>query len=193
MNFAIFASGSGTNFAAILKAWQEKKIPGKLALLFCDQPTAPVVKKAQAQAIPCVTFTVKSCGGKLAYEKKILAVLKEYQIDWLVLAGYMRIVGSPILTAYPQKIINIHPALLPNFPGLHGIEDAFAAGVSKTGVTIHYVDSGVDTGPVICQEAVAITSEDTLASLATKIHAVEHRIYPQVLQKIFQEAEEQND
>lgn len=117
----------------------------------------------------------------------LLNLLKKNQIDLVILAGYMRIVGEKLLQAFPKRIINIHPALLPSFPGLHGIKDAFEAGVAETGVTVHYVDSGVDTGPVIAQEKVIIDKNDTLEILEEKIHAVEHGLYPAVIAKIIKE------
>ena len=102
----------------------------------------------------------------------------------IVLAGYMRIVGEGLLSVYENKMINIHPSLLPNFPGLHGIRDAFEAGVKETGVTVHYIDRGVDTGPIIRQEKVMIEKEDTLATLEQKIHQIEHQIFPEVIANI---------
>lgn len=113
-------------------------------------------------------------------------LLTEYNVELVVLAGYMRIIGKNLLAAFPNRIVNIHPALLPNFPGLHGIKDAYEAGV-KTGVTIHYVDSGVDTGPIIAQGRVEVSDEDSLSDLETKIHQIEHQLYPEVLAKIVKE------
>jgi len=118
-----------------------------------------------------------------------LALLQENQIELIVLAGYMRLIGTTLLMAYQQKILNIHPALLPDFPGLHGIRDAFEAQVSQTGVTIHLVDDGVDTGPIIAQEAVSLEVGETLESLERKIHQVEHRLYPIVIQQFIEELE----
>ena len=122
--------------------------------------------------------------NKAAAEDIILTALQAHQIEAVLLAGYMRIIGPTLLNAYPHKIINIHPALLPHFPGRHGIEDAFAAGVSETGVTIHYIDAGIDTGQIIEQRAVPVLPNDTVDTLATRIHDCEHQFYPDVLQTL---------
>ena len=121
----------------------------------------------------------------------------EKEIELIVLAGYMRIIGPTLLNAYESRIINIHPSLLPDFPGLHGIRDAFAAKVKETGITIHYIDKGIDTGPIIHQETIEITKEDTLDSLEAKIHQIEHQTYPKIIEAVIKEMqkveEEKND
>lgn len=187
MRFAVFASGNGSNFTAIEEACEKGQIKADLALVFCDQPTAYVLERAKSANVPAISFRVKDFSSKAAYEEEILKLLKTYHIDWLVLAGYMRLVGPTLLEAYPQKIINIHPAVLPLFPGLHGIEDAFNAGVSETGVTVHFVDAGVDSGPIIKQAHVKINPGESLDKLETRIHATEHVLYPEVLAKLFEE------
>lgn len=192
MKIAIFASGTGSNFERLAQAFAAGEIAGELALLVCDHPTAPVVEKAKRAGVAVATFTVKSCGGKAAFEEKILATLKHYHIDLIALAGYMRVIGPTILDAYPHRIINLHPAYLPEYQGLHAIERAFAdhetAGKDYTGVTLHYVDAGLDTGPIIRQQKVPIKPTDTLATLEARIHAVEHELYPQVLAAVVQKA-----
>lgn len=187
MKFAVFASGNGSNFTAIAEACARGEIQAELALVFCDKPGAYVLERAKQAGIPAVAFSPKDFPSKKDYEKAILKLLQAEAIDWLVLAGYMRIVGPTLLTAYPEKIINIHPALLPLFPGLHGIDDAFNAGVSETGVTVHFVDAGVDSGPIIAQTKVKIFPGESLAELETRIHAAEHVLYPRVLAKILKE------
>ena len=129
---------------------------------------------------------MKEFENKHDYETAIAQYLTSLKVDLLVLAGYMKIVSDVLLTAYPGKIINIHPAMLPKFPGRHGIEDAFAAGVSSTGVTVHYVDSGVDSGPIIAQQAVEILPSDDIDTLATRIHDVEHVLYFDSLCKVIE-------
>ncbi|OJG09701.1 phosphoribosylglycinamide formyltransferase [Enterococcus asini] len=124
---------------------------------------------------------MKESGGKEAYEKALLHLLQEQKIDFVILAGYLRILGKEIIEAFPERILNIHPSLLPSFPGLHGIQDAFNYGVKVTGVTVHFVDCGLDTGPIIAQEVVAISPEDTLETLEAKIHQVEHQLYPRII------------
>lgn len=184
MRVAVLASGNGSNFEVIAKAFKKKQIKGELVWLFSDQPDAFVLKRAQRLGVPSCSFSPKEFPSKQAYEERLLQRLRENAVDLVVLAGYMRIIGGTLLESYPQQIVNIHPSLLPSFPGLHGIKDAFDYGVKVTGVTIHTIDAGVDTGPIIAQEAVCIEETDTLASLETKIHQVEHRLYPEVLAKI---------
>lgn len=184
MRVAIFASGSGSNFQAIVEAVQHGELDLEVALLFCDQPEAYVIERAKLCHIPVISFSPKAFASRQVYEEKLLEVLQDAEVEWLILAGYMRLIGHGLLTAYPQRIINIHPSLLPAFPGLHGIRDAFEAGVKETGVTIHYVDEGVDTGPVIAQETVAILPNDSLETLEQRIHQVEHRLYVAVLKEL---------
>ncbi|MCT3310832.1 phosphoribosylglycinamide formyltransferase [Lactiplantibacillus pentosus] len=184
---AVFASGNGTNFVALHQAIAARQLPATIALLVCDQPQAPVIAKARALQVPVLTVDFHDYANKAAAEEIILTALQARQIDAVLLAGYMRIIGSTLLTAYPHKIINLHPALLPKFPGRHGIEDAFAAGVNETGVTIHYIDAGIDTGQIIAQRTVPVKSDDTLATLATRIHDCEHQFYPDVLQTLINE------
>ncbi|AVK63579.1 phosphoribosylglycinamide formyltransferase [Lactobacillus sp. CBA3606] len=184
---AIFASGEGTNFVALQQAIQTRAIPATIGLLVCDQAAAPVIKKAQAAKIPVAVIDFKAYASKRAAEAEILTALQAHHIEAILLAGYMRIIGNTLLTAYPHKIINLHPALLPHFPGRHGIEDALAAGVATTGVTIHFIDAGIDTGQIIAQRSVPIKPDDTLTTLATRIHATEHQFYPDVLQALIKE------
>ncbi|MFC6182312.1 phosphoribosylglycinamide formyltransferase [Lactiplantibacillus daowaiensis] len=184
---AVFASGNGTNFIALHDAIKTRPIPATIALLICDQPKAPVIQKAQALNVPVLIVDFHDYANKAAAEQIILTALQKAQVDAILLAGYMRIIGPTLLNAYPHRILNIHPALLPHFPGRHGIEDAFAAGVTETGVTIHYIDAGIDTGQIIGQRPVAVKPDDTLTSLATRIHTVEHQFYPDVLQSLINE------
>ncbi|MBP1043533.1 phosphoribosylglycinamide formyltransferase [Vagococcus sp. BWB3-3] len=184
MKVAIFASGSGSNFEAIVQGVQRGDLALEIVLLFCDQPDAYVIERAKKLNIPVKAFSPKEFSDRGTYEAEIIRILASCEVEFIVLAGYMRLIGAGLLGAYPQKIINIHPSLLPAFPGLHGIRDAFEAGVSKTGVTIHYIDEGIDTGPIIAQEEVTILPEDDLATLEKRIHQVEHRLYVEVLKKL---------
>lgn len=186
---AVFASGSGTNFQAIIDAIKSGAVDASIQLLVCDHKEAYCVKRAEVENIPTFTFTAKEYNNKAAYEKAILEKLHENQVEFIVLAGYMRLIGDTLLSAYQGKIVNIHPSLLPSFPGKDAIGQALAAGVNETGVTIHYVDEGMDTGPTIDQRSVTIEENETLESLAEKIHAVEHKLYPAVLQRLFQTEE----
>ncbi len=186
---ALFASGSGTNVQAIIDEARAGRLDGEPVLLVCDRPGAKVVDRAEAAGIPIYEVKPKDFANKAAYETAVLEKLRHYEADWIVLAGYMRLVGSTLLQAYEGRIVNIHPSLLPAFPGLDAIGQAFDAGVKVSGVTIHFVDEGMDTGPVIAQEAVYITGEDTKESLQKKIQQVEHRLYPATLNTLFQTSE----
>lgn len=185
MRIAVFASGTGSNFTAIADAIQANKIKGaQIGLVFSDKPTAPVIEKARARDYETLVLEPAVFASKAAFESKLIEELQDHAIDFIVLAGYMRIIGNTLLSAYEGRVINIHPSLLPSFPGKSGIADAFAYGVKVTGVTVHYVDAGIDTGPIIAQEIVRIDIDDTLTSVTEKIHQVEHQIYPAVLAEI---------
>lgn len=185
VNIAIFASGSGTNFENIVNA---KLSSACIKLLVVDKENAYAITRAKNLNIPYVYVNPKAFANKEEYETQICEYLKEYEIDWIVLAGYMRYIGKVLLAAYPKKIINIHPAYLPNFPGAHGIRDAFEAKVSETGVTIHYVDEGVDTGAIIHQEKIKIDQTWDLETLETHVHELEYKMYPEVLEKLCKES-----
>jgi phosphoribosylglycinamide formyltransferase-1 len=179
---AIFASGSGSNYEAIMKAYQESPLQrGEVALVICDQPQAYVIERAEKWGTPTFILSPKNCESKVAYEQAILTKLQKYNIDFIVLAGYMRLLGSTLLQPYQGSIINIHPSLLPAFAGKDAIGQAIKYGVRLTGVTIHYVDEGMDTGPIIYQQAVAIEEDETKESLAQKIQAIEHETYPRII------------
>lgn len=186
MRMAIFASGNGSNFEAIAQEVKKGNIQGEIAVLFCDKKDAYVLERGKMHGVPCISFSPKDFDSKIAYEEKIKKNLAEYRVDLVVMAGYMRIVGDTLLQAYPNKIINIHPSLLPSFPGLHGIKDAFEYGVKVTGITIHYIDEGVDTGPIIAQATTEVLPSDTLESIEAKVHQLEHYWYPKVLAEIMQ-------
>lgn len=184
MRVAILASGNGSNFEALSHQFQAGLLPGELAFVFSDHHNAYVLERARRLNIKAYSFEVKEFENKAAYEKALLQLLQEQEIDLIVLAGYMRIIGKTLLSHYSNRILNIHPSLLPSFPGLHGIKDAYEYGVKVTGVTVHLVDDGVDTGPIIAQEPVMILPEDSLESLEEKIHQTEHRLYPKVLRDV---------
>ncbi|MGO5334994.1 phosphoribosylglycinamide formyltransferase [Enterococcus cecorum] len=189
MRVAILASGNGSNFEALAHQFQAGLLPGELAFVFSDHHDAYVLERARRLNVRAFSFEVKEFANKAAYEKALLQLLQEQEIDLIVLAGYMRIIGQTLLSHYSNRILNIHPSLLPSFPGLHGIKDAYEYGVKVTGVTVHLVDDGVDTGPIIAQEPVMILPEDTLESLEEKIHQTEHRLYPKVLRDVLLQSE----
>ncbi len=190
MKIAILASGNGTNFEVLTKKFQAGEIPGTEALMFCNHPNAPVIKRAQRLGIPYETFSVKECGSKQAYEARLLKVLKEYKIDFIILSGYLRVVGSTILNEYPDSIVNLHPALLPKYPGLNSIARAFEdyqrGLIDKTGVTVHFIDARLDHGPIIAQKAVPIYPDDTEETLETRVHETEHELFPMAVSEVIQ-------
>lgn len=185
-NIAVFASGRGTNFSAIVRAVKKGIIKEKLALLVCDVSAAPVIGKAKRAGVKVALVKREDFNSKKEFEDKIVSYLKENNIDLVVMAGFMRILSSEFVSAYKERIINIHPAILPSFKGAHGIKDAFEYGVKVSGVTVHFVDEEMDHGPIILQQAVTIEEDDTLESFEAKIHKVEHRLYPQAV-KLFLE------
>ena len=175
---AVFASGFGSNLQAILDFEAKGKLCGEVALVFSNNENAYALERAKKHKIKTACFSPSGFKNRLEYDRQIAYLLETEKIELVVLAGYMLLIGKPILEKYKNRIINIHPALLPSFKGTHGIKDAFEYGVKVTGVTVHFVDEGLDSGPIILQEAVIIEQEDTLESLEEKIHRVEHRIYP---------------
>lgn len=184
IKLAIFASGSGSNYQAIEQAIQAGKLKAEIALLVCDQSKAKVIEKAQQNNLPTFVFKAADYQGKVAFEQEIVAELEAYAVDWVILAGYMRLIGSTLLSRYQGRIINSHPSLLPAFPGLDAIGQALQAGVKVSGVTIHYVDSGMDTGEIIVQEAVNVEVGMTHDQLETTIQQVEHDLYPRTIQQL---------
>jgi phosphoribosylglycinamide formyltransferase 1 len=184
---AVFASGSGTNFQAMIDASQNGELDAKIALLVCDKSNAFAIERAKQHNIEVLQFTPKNFASKQAFEQVILQQLQALNVEWIILAGYMRLIGETLLDAYEGRIVNIHPSLLPSFPGKNAIEQAYEAKVKVTGVTIHFVDSGMDTGPIIAQAPIFIEENETIEEVRTKIQEVEHRLYPQVLQKIINE------
>jgi phosphoribosylglycinamide formyltransferase 1 len=185
MKIAVFASGTGSNFTAILEAIQSKKIKNvQVALLVSDRPQALAVQKAKDYSIPVFTFNAKDYPNKQAYEEEILEKLTQRKVGFVVLAGYMRLLGHILLEAYDRKIINVHPSLLPAFAGKDAIGQALDYGVKVTGVTVHYVDEGMDTGPVIAQRAITIDSDETRETLTKKIQEQEHSMLPEVIQSL---------
>ncbi|MCM3727109.1 phosphoribosylglycinamide formyltransferase [Neobacillus cucumis] len=181
---AVFASGNGSNFQAIIDVVKSGELETEISLLVCDKPGAYAVDRANAAEIPSFIFQAKDYTNKEEYEQAILAELKRYDVEFIVLAGYMRLIGSTLLSAYQGRIVNIHPSLLPAFPGKDAIGQALAAKANWSGVTIHYVDEGMDTGPIIIQERVRLEENETRDSLQKKIQQIEHKLYPEILQML---------
>ncbi len=181
---AVFASGNGSNFEAIVNASKENNFNAEVAILISDNKDSYAITRAKNHNIPVFAFNAKAYTSKVDFEKEIIAQLQKHQVELIVLAGYMRIIGETLLSAYPQQIINIHPSLLPAFAGKSGIEDAYNYGVKIFGVTVHYVNEGVDTGEIIDQECFKAEENESLDSITEKIHKIEHQIYPAVIHKL---------
>ena len=175
---AVFVSGSGTNLQAIIDA----RIPSvEIVLVFSNNPGAFALERASKSGIPCDVLDHKSYASREEYDGEVLKLIEPYNIDLIALAGFMRILTPRFVKAYKNRIMNIHPALLPSFPGVNAARQALEAGVKHTGVTVHFVDEGVDTGPIILQTVVPVHDDDTEESLLQRIHDVEHRIYPEAI------------
>lgn len=179
---AVFASGTGSNFQALVEAQRNGLLGGgEIALLVCDKPQAAVVQRARRAGIDHFVFQPRDYASREDYERAIHEQLESRGVDLIVLAGYMRLLTSVLVGPYSGRMINIHPSLLPSFPGKNAIGQALEYGVKTTGITVHFVDSGMDTGPVIAQRAVEILPGDDEGSLAARIHAVEQQLYPKVV------------
>ncbi|MFI3284527.1 MAG: phosphoribosylglycinamide formyltransferase [Erysipelotrichaceae bacterium] len=183
---AIFASGSGTNFEAIADAISKGLIPAELALMVCDVPGAKVIKKAEKRGIDTLVFDPKAYENKKGYEMMIVEALKQKEVYFIVLAGYMRLLSNVLLDSYPNQIVNIHPSLLPAFKGKDAITQAIDYGVKVMGVSIHYVNQEMDGGAIIAQKALEITGL-THDEIETRIHHIEHQLYPETLNQLLKE------
>ncbi len=175
---AVLASGTGTNLEAILEAEAKGEIAGAVKLVVSDQETAQALQRAKKRQVKALFINPGDYGSREQYDRAIVEKLKEEKIDLVALAGFMRLLSPYFVNSYPQRIMNIHPALLPAFPGLDGVEQALDYGVKVSGCTVHFVDEGLDTGPVILQEAVPVIQQDTVETLHQRIHAAEYRLYP---------------
>lgn len=182
--FAVFASGTGSNLQRFIEETQAGTFPAMLALVVSDRPGCHALERARAAGIPTFAFTPADYAAKADYERAILAELRARAVAWIVLAGYMRLIGPTLLEPYRDHILNVHPSLLPQFPGKDAIGQALRAGARETGVTIHLVDEGIDTGPALARERVPILPGDTADTLAARMHAVEHRLYPEVVRGV---------
>ena len=181
MNIAVFASGRGSNFSAIVRAKKKGKINAAISLLVCDNPKAAVISKAKRAGVEIFLIQRKDFASKRDFEDRIIQRLEEAKIDLIVLAGFMRILSPQFTQRFKNRILNVHPALLPSFKGMHGIRDAFNYGVKVTGITVHLVDEQMDHGPIVLQAPVIIKEGDTLESLEARMHKIEHQIYPEAI------------
>ena len=186
MRLGILGSGSGSNMQAILDAIDGGTLDARIALVLSDNPDAFILERARARGIATGLIDCRGFRSKFPDEaqRETAAALKDAGVELVCLAGFMRIVRQPLLDAFPNRILNIHPSLLPAFPGLDAWTQAREAGVSETGCTVHFVDAGMDTGPAILQARVPVEPGDTPESLHARIQQEEHRIYPEAIRKI---------
>ncbi|HHW13010.1 MAG TPA: phosphoribosylglycinamide formyltransferase [Firmicutes bacterium] len=179
---AVLVSGNGSNLEAIINAINTGRITNaKIVVVVSDKEEAYALVRAEKHKIPSHVFRRQDYPSREAYDRAMIAFLQEKQVDLVVMAGFMSLVTPEFVAAFRHRIMNIHPSLLPAFPGTRGVADALAYGVKVTGCTVHFVDEGMDTGPIILQEAIPVRPDDTVESLQARIHTLEHRLYPQAI------------
>ncbi len=186
MKLAVFISGTGTNMVAIHNAIKAGELDATIELIVSSNDHAKGIQYAQNEGLDLLVFTPADYDDPEAVDARIVEALNERDVDYVAMAGYMRKVTPVLLDAYPNRVVNLHPALLPAHRGAHAIQDAFEAGDEVTGITIHFANEEYDKGPIIFQHEVPVLPDDTLDDLETRIHAAEHEYYPQVLQRIAQ-------
>lgn len=177
----VIASGRGSNLQAILDAIKAGDIKATIGVVISDKPDAKALLRASENGIPAVAVDRKLYSSKADFEAALAVELNRHKVELVVLAGFMRILGSSFINTFSGRIMNIHPALLPSFPGLHAQQQAIDYGVKFSGCTVHFVDEGTDTGPIILQEAVEVLPNDTEDTLSDRILAVEHKLYPRAV------------
>jgi phosphoribosylglycinamide formyltransferase 1 len=186
MSIGVLASGRGSNFQSIIDAIESGSLKAKIVLLITDNPNAFAVDRARKHGIEPLIMVPNQYGTRNEYYKAVVQELRIREVGLVVLAGFMRIIGKPLIEAYRDRVMNIHPALLPSFPGLHGQKQAQDYGVKISGCTVHFVDEGMDTGPIIIQAAVPVSCEDSEESLSERILKLEHKIFPEAI-RLFSE------
>ncbi|MBC7427304.1 MAG: phosphoribosylglycinamide formyltransferase [Bacteriovorax sp.] len=186
VKIAILASGSGSNAESILK-WAANSDVAEVVCVLSDKRKALVLERAKNNNVPALAVSKKKNEDRTYFEQRMIANLEGYRPDWIVLAGFMKLLGPHFLKAYDKKIINIHPSLLPLFPGIDGYGDAYRANVAESGCTIHYVNAGMDTGEIIAQKKFALISGESFEELKERGLAIENKFYPEVLEKLFKD------
>jgi phosphoribosylglycinamide formyltransferase-1 len=181
MRLGVLASGSGSNLQAILDGCANRSIPAQVAVVICNIPGARALQRAEAAGVPTVLVDHKQFGSRDDYDRAVVAELRRHRVDLVCLAGFMRLIGPELLTGFENKILNIHPSLLPAFPGLHAVRQALSARVRVSGCTVHVVDPGTDSGPILIQAAVPVLDGDSEETLAARILRQEHRCYPRAI------------
>jgi phosphoribosylglycinamide formyltransferase 1 len=181
LKLGVMASGSGSNFAAIAEAIANQQLNAQIQVLIYNNPGAKVAERADRWQIPTVLLNHREFESREALDDKIVKTLHQFHVEWVIMAGWMRRVTQVLIDAFPDRILNIHPSLLPSFPGIRAVEQAFNAGVKISGCTVHLVRLEVDSGPIIQQAAVPVLPDDTVETLQARIQVQEHRIYPQAI------------
>lgn len=182
--FGVLVSGNGTNLQAILDAIRGGTLAGRVACVISNRTDAMALERASRAGVPALAIRHQTFESREAFDRALVAALREHGVDWVVLAGFMRVLTPELLRAFPGRVVNIHPSLLPAFPGVDAQRQALEHGVKVTGCTVHFVDEGVDSGPIIAQRAVEVLPTDTVASLSERIHAAEHELFVGVLRDI---------
>jgi phosphoribosylglycinamide formyltransferase-1 len=180
----VLVSGSGTNLQAIFDAVAQNRLRAQVGVVISNVATAKALDRAKAAKVPAIVVDHKAFPTRAAFDAAVVEVLQAHRVDCVVLAGFMRLVTSTILDAYPNRVVNVHPALLPAFPGIHAQRQAIEYGVALSGCTVHFVDAGTDSGPIIAQAPVLVLDDDDEASLSARILQKEHELLPTVLQWI---------
>ena len=181
LKLGVLVSGSGTNLQAILDATEDGSLDAEVRLVLSNVPGVKSLERAAAAGKRAVVLSHRDFTDREAFDKALVTTLRQAGVEWIALAGFMRVLTPVFLRAFEGRIVNIHPALLPAFPGAHGQRDAFNYGVKVAGCTVHFVDEGVDSGPIIAQRAVPVLDDDTEATLAARILQQEHQVYVEVL------------
>jgi phosphoribosylglycinamide formyltransferase-1 len=181
MRIGVLASGSGSNLQAILDACASGAIPAQVAVVVCNVAGAKALQRAEAAGVPAILLAHGQFPSRDAYDAELVSLLRTHGVQLVCLAGFMRLLTPVLLSAFQNKILNIHPSLLPAYPGLHGVRQALKAGARVSGCTVHIVDEGTDTGPIVIQAAVPVLEGDTEETLAARILAQEHRCYPRAI------------
>lgn len=182
IKLGVLLSGSGTNLQAIIDRIEAGTLDATIELVVSSRPSAYGLKRAEAAGLQTLTLSKEIYEQPLVADEIIATELKAHSVDYVVMAGYMRMVHAPILSAFPNRVVNLHPALLPSFKGAHAIQDAYDYGVKVTGVTVHFADDRYDCGPIIAQRALPVEEGWTVDELEERIHAIEHELYPDTIQ-----------
>jgi phosphoribosylglycinamide formyltransferase-1 len=183
----VLLSGRGSNFLAIHAAIERGEVPARIALVVSNVADAPGLAKARELGLPAEAISREGEPGRRAHEEKVVTALRRAGVEWVCLAGYMRLLSPDFVAAFPRRILNIHPSLLPAFPGLDAQAQALAHGVKVSGCTVHLVDEGLDSGPIVVQRAVPVLDGDTAGALAARILEEEHQAYPEALRRLLSE------